>query len=67
MGFHGSGLQVAGNKIYNGLKGTRVNGGENITKETFDNRWTGAGTSNTHPGAAHDALASLLFRVGSIF
>lgn len=56
--FTAQGYGVAGNKIYNGLKGTRVNGGENITKETFDNRWTGAGTSNTHPGAAHDALAS---------
>lgn len=56
--FSAQGYGVAGNKIYNGLKGTRTNGGENITKETFDNRWTGAGTSNTHPGAAHDALAS---------
>jgi len=56
--FTAQGYGVAGNKIYNGLKGTRVDGGENITKETFDNRWTGAGTSNTHPGAAHDALAS---------
>lgn len=62
------GYGVAGNKIYNGLKGTRIDGGENITKETFDNRWTGAGTSNTNPGAAHDNLASSYYlESGSYF
>ncbi|WP_342155351.1 SusC/RagA family TonB-linked outer membrane protein [Joostella sp. CR20] len=49
---------VGGNKVYNGLKGVRIDGGENITKEVYDNRWTGAGSTNTHPGADRDAVAS---------
>ena len=52
------GFGVGGNKIYNGLKGTRINGGENIAAETFNNRWHGEGTSNVNPGANRDALAS---------
>ena len=53
-----AGFGVAGNKIYNGLKGTRVNGGENITLDTYNNRWTGEGSSNTDPGADRDSYAS---------
>lgn len=52
------GFGVGGNKVYNGLKGTRIDGGENIAADTFNNRWTGPGTSNTNPGAERDALAS---------
>ncbi|GAA3515064.1 TonB-dependent receptor [Aquimarina addita] len=51
------GFGVGGNKIYNGLANTRL-GGENITVETFNNRWTGEGSTNTAPGADRDALAS---------
>lgn len=49
---------AGGNKIYNGLKGTRINGGENITADVFNNRWTGEGTSNVNPGANRDSFAS---------
>ena len=52
-----SGYGAGGNKIYNGIKNTRL-GGENITVETFNSRWTGAGTSNTNPGSDRDQLAS---------
>ncbi len=52
------GFGVGGNKVYNGLKGTRIDGGENIAADTFNGRWTGPGTSNTNPGANRDALAS---------
>jgi len=52
------GFGAGGNKVYNGLKGTRVDAGENIAAETFNNRWTGPGTSNTNPGANRDALSS---------
>ncbi len=53
-----SGYGVAGNKIYNALKGTRINGGENITEDTFNNRWTAQNKSNTDPGADRDSYAS---------
>lgn len=56
--FSVDGFGVGGNKIYNGLKGTRIDGGENIAAETFNNRWNGEGTSNVNPGANRDALAS---------
>jgi len=49
---------AGGNKIYNGLKGTRIDGGENITADVFNQRWTGEGTTNIHPGANRDAIAS---------
>lgn len=52
------GYGVAGNKIYNALKGTRIDGGENITAETFNQRWTGAGSTNKNPGASRDSYAS---------
>lgn len=56
--FSMAGYGVAGNKIYNALKGTRINGGENITEDTFNNRWSGPGTNNVDPGADRDAYAS---------
>lgn len=52
------GFGAGGNKIYNGLKGTRVDAGENIAADTFNGRWTGPGTSNKNPGANRDALSS---------
>ncbi len=56
--FNIDGYGVGGNKIYNGLKGTRIDGGENITYETYKQRWTGEGSTNKHPGAARDSYAS---------
>lgn len=59
---------VGGNKIYNALKGTRIDGGENIAEETFINRWTGEGSTNTNPGAARDSYASSYYlEPGSFF
>lgn len=52
-----SGYGVAGNKVYNGIKNTRL-GGENISADMFNNRWTGAGTSNINPGAERGQEAS---------
>lgn len=52
------GYGVGGNKIYNALKGTRIDGGENIAEDTFNQRWTGEGSTNEHPGAARDSYAS---------
>lgn len=48
---------VGGNKVYDGLSNTRF-GGENIREETFNERWTGSGSTNEHPGANRDAVAS---------
>ena len=62
------GYGVGGNKIYNALKGTRIDGGENITAETFNERWTGAGSTNVNPGAARDSYASSYYlESGSYF
>ncbi|MGV0919131.1 SusC/RagA family TonB-linked outer membrane protein [Empedobacter falsenii] len=52
-----SGYGVAGNKVYNGIKNTRL-GGENISADMFNNRWTGPGTSNINPGAERGQEAS---------
>jgi TonB-linked SusC/RagA family outer membrane protein len=41
---------VAGVQIYNANKGLRF-GSENFSKDFYDNRWHGAGTSNTYPSA----------------
>ncbi len=41
---------VAGVEIYNANLGLRY-GNENYTKDFYDNRWHGAGTSNTYPSA----------------
>ncbi|RCH55431.1 SusC/RagA family TonB-linked outer membrane protein [Mucilaginibacter hurinus] len=42
---------VAGVDVYNAVKGLRF-GAENFTKDFFDNRWHGEGTSNSYPSAA---------------
>jgi len=52
------GYGVGGNKVYNALKGVRINGGENITYDTYKNRWTGEGSTNVNPGADRDHYAS---------
>ncbi|WP_271784711.1 SusC/RagA family TonB-linked outer membrane protein [Aquimarina algiphila] len=57
LDFSVDGFGVGGNEIYNGLASTRL-GGENITEETFNSRWTGEGSTNAAPGADRDALAS---------
>ncbi|MFB9053212.1 SusC/RagA family TonB-linked outer membrane protein [Formosa undariae] len=49
---------AGGNKVYNGLKGTSIDGGENIAEDTFANRWTGEGSTNVNPGANKDSYAS---------
>lgn len=41
---------VAGVEVYNANLGLRY-GNENFTKEFYDNRWHGAGTSNSYPSA----------------
>lgn len=55
------GYGAGGNKIYNGLKYGRINGGENIAYDTYVNRWHGEGTSNTNPGANREAVASTYY------
>lgn len=55
--FSVTGYGVGGNKIYNGINNARI-GGENVSMEMFNDRWTGAGTSNTNPGAYRDYEAS---------
>jgi TonB-dependent starch-binding outer membrane protein SusC len=68
LDFSADGYGVGGNKVYNGLKGTRIDGGENITADTFNNRWTGPGTSNVNPGANRTAIASSYYlEDGSFF
>lgn len=41
---------VAGVEIYNANKGLRF-GSENYSKDFYDNRWHGSGTSNSYPSA----------------
>ncbi|WP_029286831.1 TonB-dependent receptor [Pedobacter sp. R20-19] len=41
---------VADVDVYNANLGNRL-GNENYTKEFYDNRWTGAGSTNTYPSA----------------
>ena len=52
------GFAAGGNKVYNALKGVRIDGGENITAEVFNERWTGPGSTNVNPGANRDSQAS---------
>lgn len=62
------GYGVAGNKIYNGLKYGRIDGGENIAYDTFKDRWTGPGSTNKNPGANRQAVASTYYlESGSFF
>jgi len=56
--FNLDGYGVAGNKVYNGLKGTRIDGAENVAVDMYKHRWTGPGSTNSDPGAAHDSYAS---------
>lgn len=56
--FSVDGYGVGGNQIYNGLKSTRIDGGENIALSTYQNRWNGTGTSNVNPGADRDSYSS---------
>ncbi len=65
--FNVDGYGVGGNKIYNGLKGTRIDGGENIAYETYKNRWTGDGSTNKNPGAARDSYASSYYLESGAF
>lgn len=66
--FNLDGYGVAGNKIYNGLKGVRINGGENIARDTYKHRWTSPGSNNSDPGAARDSYASSYYlESGSFF
>jgi TonB-dependent starch-binding outer membrane protein SusC len=58
MDFSVDGYGVGGNKVYNALKGTRIDGGENIAYDTYKNRWTGENSTNTNPGADRDSYAS---------
>ncbi len=57
LDFSLDGYGVAGNKVYNALKAMRL-GGENVSAEMFENRWTGPGSTNEHPGADRDIEAS---------
>lgn len=52
-----SGYGAGGNKIYNGLKSTRL-GGENVPVDVYKSRWTGPGSTNSNPGANRDSRAS---------
>lgn len=49
---------VSGVDIYNGNFALRY-GGENYTKDYYDNRWHGAGTSNTYPSVATSGNSSV--------
>lgn len=61
------GYGVAGNKVYNGLMSARTDGGENITKDTFKDRWTGPGSTNKHPGANRDKYPSTYYLESGAF
>lgn len=66
--FNIAGYGVAGNKVYNGLSHGRIDGGENITYETYLNRWTGAGSTNTDPAPNKAPIASTYYlEDGSFF
>ena len=59
--FNVDGYGVGGNKIYNYLKYARIASGENISQDTFNERWTGAGSTNRHPGANRESVASTYY------
>src|SRR5690606_30203498 len=56
--FNLSGYGVSGNKVYNGLRSARMNAGQNVDLETFENRWTPENHTNAHPGADRSYLPS---------
>lgn len=49
---------LSGIEIYNGNYALRY-GGENYTKDYYDNRWHGEGTSNVYPSVATSGNASI--------
>jgi hypothetical protein len=49
------------------LKHGRIDGGENITYDTYKDRWTGAGSTNEHPGANRDSYSSSYFLESGAF
>ena len=51
--FSVDGFGVGGNKVFNGLLFNRL-GGENVTEETFNKRWTASNPSNSNPAAYKD-------------
>lgn len=57
LDFSMDGYGVGGNKVYNALNAMRL-GGENVTEEMFEKRWTGPGSTNVNPGAERDIEAS---------
>ena len=59
--FSVDGYGVGGNKVYNGLSNTRIDGGENFPVDMFNGRWTGPGTSNSIPGANRDSRSSSFY------
>ena len=61
------GYGVAGNKVYNGLKYGRIDGGENIAYTTYQNRWTGSGSTNTHPGPNREPVSSSYYLENGAF
>ncbi len=61
------GYGVAGNKVYNGLKYGRIDGGENIAYETYQNRWTGSGSTNAHPGPNRESVSSSYYLESGAF
>ncbi|MDM1294134.1 TonB-dependent receptor [Sphingobacterium sp. N143] len=56
--FNLSGYGVSGNKVYNGLRSARMNAGQNVDLETFENRWTPENPTNAHPGSDRSYLPS---------
>jgi TonB-linked SusC/RagA family outer membrane protein len=73
--FNASVYGVHGNKIINSLRGQRSHHGDyNFDMDLYENRWTGEGTSNTHPsafGTLHswnmNNLSTFLVESGSFF
>jgi hypothetical protein len=65
--FNLDGYGVAGNKVYNGLKYGRIDGGENIAESTFKKRWTGPGSTNVHPGPNRMPRASSYYLESGAF
>lgn len=65
--FNLDGYGVAGNKIYNGLKYGRIDGGENIAYSTYKNRWTGEGSTNVNPGPNRMPRASSYYLENGAF
>jgi TonB-linked SusC/RagA family outer membrane protein len=61
------GYGVAGNKVYNGLKYGRIDGGENIAYKTYRNRWIEDGSTNVHPGPNRAPISSSYYLENGAF